>query len=833
MSTLRTLTLFTTWIAAHLLWSQSVDLTFNPDDISSGMGRGANTVVRTAVLRSDGVVVIGGAFTSYNTSAAGRIAALDEQGLPLGAFSSYIHANDIVYALAALPDAQLLVGGAFSSYQQAAHNRLVRLNADGSVDPSFDVGSGADGIVRSIVVQLDGKVVVAGAFTTFNGQAVGRIVRLEADGAVDASFQPVSGANDDVRCLALQPDGAILIGGTFTQYDGVACGRIARLNTDGTLDAGFQAAPGTNNTVSTMALQSDGRIVIGGEFVNVHGTSRSRLARLQTDGAVDGSFTTNMGGGVNSCVVLPDDRLLLGGAFQAVNLTSRRFVARLTASGAVDNTFVIDDGFDQMVQDVLALPDGRVMVMGQFVSYNGRYAPRVARLLATGALDTDHNPLHACSGTIHDLVVDGEERILIGGLFDAYDGVIVNSLARLLPDGALDPSFQTGTGPGSNEQVECVLIRPDGRIMVGGGFGTFGDVDCGGLVRLETDGSLDPSFALNTSGAQIRSMALAADDQLMVAGNFSTFLGQPLNDVARLNADGTVDATFDPGSGADNFINAVGVQSDGKVIIGGAFTTFNGAPANKLARLLPDGSLDPSFTTMIVGAGSIESIVVLPDDRLYVGGAFGNLGGVQLSGLALLNADGSVDTDFGAVASGISINDIHRLTDGKMLIGGSFNTLFGSTANCILRLNADGSVDNSISLGAGVDGTGSCRAVGAQQAGGILVAGIFSSFDGIPRNNIARVGGSNVPTAITEPLEATAVMSPNPTTGVARYITEFSGPTSITIWDATGRLLEQRAFLATAGTAHQLDLSQHPAGTYLVRLATQEGQRTARIVVVR
>lgn len=369
--------------------------------------------------------------------------------------------------------------------------------------------------------------------------------------------------------------------------------------------------------------------------------------------------------------------------------------------------------------------------------------------------------------------------------------------------------------------------------MVGGGFGTFGDVDCGGLVRLETDGSLDPSFALNTSGAQIRSMALAADDQLMVAGNFSTFLGQPLNDVARLNADGTVDATFDPGSGADNFIYAVGVQSDGKVIIGGAFTTFNGAPANKLARLLPDGSLDPSFTTMIVGAGSIESIVVLPDDRLYVGGAFGNLGGVQLSGLALLNADGSVDTDFGAVASGISINDIHRLTDGKMLIGGSFNTLFGSTANCILRLNADGSVDNSISLGAGVDGTGSCRAVGAQQAGGILVAGIFSSFDGIPRNNIARVGGSNVPTAITEPLEATAVMSPNPTTGVARYITEFSGPTSITIWDATGRLLEQRAFLATAGTAHQLDLSQHPAGTYLVRLATQEGQRTARIVVVR
>lgn len=832
MRTLRTLTLFTAWTAAHVLWSQSVDLTFNPDDVGSGLGRGANSVVHAAVLRSDGVVVIGGAFNSYNGSAAGRIAALDEQGLPLDAFSSHIHANDNVYALAALPDAQLLVGGAFTSYEQAAHNRLVRLNADGSVDGTFDVGSGADGIVRTIAVQADGKVLVAGAFTTFNGQAVGHIVRLEADGAVDPSFQTLSGADDEVRCLALQPDGAILVGGTFAQYDGVACGHFARLNTDGTLDGAFQAAPGANNTVSTIALQSDGRIVIGGEFGTVHGTSHSRLARLQTDGSVDGSFTTNMGAVVNSCVVLPDDRLLLGGAFQEVNLSaSRHFVARLTAGGAVDNTFVVDDGFDQMVQDVLALPDGRVLVTGQFASYNGRSAPRVARLLATGALDTDHNPMHSCSGAIFELVVDDEERILIGGNFDAYDGLIVNSLARLLPDGALDPSFQTGTGAGTNGIVECILVQPDGRILVGGTISNFDDVDCGGLVRLEADGSLDPTFALNTSGAQIWSIALAADDKVIVAGNFSTFLSQSLNDVARLNADGTVDATFDPGTGTDNFIYAVGVQSDGKVIIGGAFTTFNGQAANGLARLLTDGSLDPSFTTMIGGVGTIQSIVVLPDDRLFIGGSFGNIGGVQISGLALLNADGSVDTDFGA-APGPFVYDLHRLPDGKLLVGGSFNSLFGSTANCILRLNADGSVDSSINFGSGVDGTGTCRAVGAQQAGGILVGGNFSSFDGIPRNNIARVGGS-MPTAITEALEGALAISPNPTTGVVRYFSEFSGPTAITIRDATGRLMEQRSFQATAGTALQLDLSQHSAGTYLVRLATQEGQRTARVVVVR
>ncbi|HYY97436.1 MAG TPA: DUF4214 domain-containing protein, partial [Pyrinomonadaceae bacterium] len=139
-----------------------------------------------------------------------------------------------VNAVALQSDGKVLVGGDFASFNGAARNRIVRLNADGSVDTSFDPGAGADSAVAEIVVQPDGKILVGGAFTHFGGAARNYFARLNADGSLDTSFDIGSGPNGFVSEVALEPDGDVLVGGFFSQFDGVAANRIARVRGDHT-----------------------------------------------------------------------------------------------------------------------------------------------------------------------------------------------------------------------------------------------------------------------------------------------------------------------------------------------------------------------------------------------------------------------------------------------------------------------------------------------------------------------------------------------------------------------------------------------------------------------
>lgn len=179
----------------------------------------------------------------------------------------------------------------------------------GHLDVGFDPGNGADEEVLAVALQPDGKVVIGGRFNTIDSTARSRIARLNADGSLDASFNPGSGANDQVHAVAVQPDGKILIGGIFTMVNGTARNRIARLNADGTRDNSFNAASGS---VHAMAVQPDGKILIGGTFTLVNGTARNRIARLNADGSVDTSFDPGTGADepVDAVAVQPDGGFL-------------------------------------------------------------------------------------------------------------------------------------------------------------------------------------------------------------------------------------------------------------------------------------------------------------------------------------------------------------------------------------------------------------------------------------------------------------------------------------------------------------------------------------------
>ena len=205
--------------------------------------------------------------------------------------------NSSVYTTSIQSDGQLIIGGNFTSYNGIARNKIARLNTDGSLDASFNPGTGANNDVSTTSIQSDGKIIIVGDFTFYNDIPINRIARLKTNGTLDATFNPGTGANA-VQTTSIQSDGKIIIGGGFTTYNGIAINRIARLNTDGTLDATFNAGTGAYggaSPVSTTSIQSDGKIIIGGWFTSYNGIARNYIARLNTDGTLDTSFNPGTG----------------------------------------------------------------------------------------------------------------------------------------------------------------------------------------------------------------------------------------------------------------------------------------------------------------------------------------------------------------------------------------------------------------------------------------------------------------------------------------------------------------------------------------------------------
>jgi uncharacterized delta-60 repeat protein len=299
-------------------------------------GSGANNVVGSIAVQSEGKILIGGAFTTFNGTNRGYVARLNVDGsLDTGFLAAGDGANNGVQSIAVQSDGKILIGGGFTTYNGTNRGYVARLNADGSLDTGFlATGDGANSGVYSIAVQSDGKILIGGGFTTYNGTNRGYVARLNADGSLDVGFLATGdGANSGVYSVAEQIDSKILIGGYFTTYNATNRGHVARLNADGSLDASFLAnGTGTNNPVFSVAVQSDGKILIGGGFYICNGTGRGYVARLKANGSLDTSFhATGIGANdwVYSVAVQSDGKILIGGIFASYSGTSRGYIARL------------------------------------------------------------------------------------------------------------------------------------------------------------------------------------------------------------------------------------------------------------------------------------------------------------------------------------------------------------------------------------------------------------------------------------------------------------------------------------------------------------------------
>jgi uncharacterized delta-60 repeat protein len=361
--------------------------------------------------------------------------------------------------------------------------------------------------------------------------------------AVDQTFNPGSGANGLVESTLVQPDGKILICGNFTSINDSGQAYIARLNPNGSLDTSFHAE--TGYWVRHMALQSDGKIIIGGFFTTVQGVPRNRIARLNVDGSLDTSF--DPGSGCNLKIVPPDP-------------------------------------WEPFVFAVAVQPDGKILIAGNFVTYNGVTNTGIVRVNSNGSRDTTFNVGAGINSWARYLMVQPNGQIMMTGWFTSYNNQPHSRMVLLNADGSADTSFHPDFGEQS--AVYCVANVGNGQYIASGHTINTNNPGIWGrdIARLNADGSFDASF-VGAADEKVESIKIQSDGKIVMGGYFSHVNGTPRANLARLNADGSLDNSFAPQ--ADNFVWTIALQKDGKILATGGFTSIDGNPRKGVARFAP------------------------------------------------------------------------------------------------------------------------------------------------------------------------------------------------------------------------------------------------------
>jgi len=356
----------------------------------------------------------------------------------------------------------------------------------GTLDLTFDLGLGLSSEtfpwgVKAVAVQGDGKLVLAGQFTSAGGLRRKNIARLNPDGSVDPDFA-VTSSDDfmpEFRALTTLPNGKMLVGGRFNRIEGAARRGIARLNPDGSLDSAFNAElTGAGVDIHSIEVLPDGKVMIGGAFSSVHGTSRWNIARLQADGALDASF--DAGFAVSSpffdkMLVQTDGKILCNTYTTGIGTRSYSNLVRLTVTGAVDGTFHPAVTTEFPIVNMSLQRDGKILVAGNFVTVNGASRNGVARLHADGSLDhsfdlANSSPSHLSNGGSLSFAAELDGKIYVSSLFRTGPHEVRPQLARFKMDGSLDATFQIPEFFRTDFHVFVLQRVANGKLLIAGEF---------------------------------------------------------------------------------------------------------------------------------------------------------------------------------------------------------------------------------------------------------------------------------------------------------------------------------------------------------------------------
>ncbi|MCX6823315.1 MAG: right-handed parallel beta-helix repeat-containing protein [candidate division SR1 bacterium] len=618
----------------------------------------------------------------------------------------------VVSVLKIQHDGKILVGGEFTTYKGMPSNYITRIYADGTKDLSLNIGTGFDGPVNTIAVQDDGKLLVGGQFNSYNGSPAHKLIRLNSGGTIDSSFNIGNGFNSYITALAIQHDGKIVVGGWFTAYDGTTVNGLVRLNADGSRDTSFLTGGstilGSAGYVYAVAIDSNENILVGGDFDTYNGTSiYNMIVRLNSGGVIDtsfntGSFGTGLIGGYARAIAIQNDGKIIAGG------THGNFI-RLNVDGTKDTSFLAGSGFyvgSQMgieasrVTSIAIQNDEKIVVGGTLTTYSGELVNNITRLNTDGTRDSSFTIGGGLDSRVNSIAIQNDGKILAGGYFYTYSGSTVNNIVSLNTSGTKNNAFDIGNG--LNFAVSATAVQSNGSIIVIGGFNTYSGVSANNIVKLNADGTRNAAFTIGSGFANGYPAALAiqSDDKIIVGGEFLGYNGWIRNHLVRLSSGGAIDTTFNNGVGFNSTTNSIAIQNDGKIIVGGNFSTYNGTSKNSIVRLNTGSSIDSSFNIGIGFNSAVTALAIQSDGKIVVGGRFTGYNGIAKNHIVRLNTDGTIDNTF-SIGSGFnnSITTLAIQNDGKILVGGDFTTYSGISTKYLTRLDSGGAIDPSFSFG--------------------------------------------------------------------------------------------------------------------------------------
>ena len=704
----------------------SVDPSFDPQIQTNSFSAKTVTVV---LPLANGKILVAGNFNSYNRQPIGAVVRLNTDATIDTTFDSIPFAAGVsIGKIIVAPDGKLILLGInmLPSGQTGPSKSIIRLNSNGTLDTTFNFT--ATGLVYDAAMDADGRIILSGVITDddsvtrkvirlnsdgsrntdfqFNGDVPGSVVRIAAqgnkviaaletsshsvirlneDGTTDTAFTPKTFSNTQVRSITIQPDGKILVLSTFNLY---------RLNANGGDDGNFMTVIFTSFfPAKQLALSADGKIIVSSGSIVVE------IGRYLANGRGDESFApyTIAASVYNSHGVQSDGSVIIGDSnIYGVTAEIPNHFSRLHPNGTLDNNFNAGGiGFQRTnpgsIRTIEVQTDGKVLIGGKFdlVGDTPRY--KIARLNADSSLDANFQI--RTSGTnfftqiqdIYDVNVQPDGKILVSGAFTyLLDGVSKSNLVRLNADGVIDPTFNINVI--IDDLFGCCLagknktaILSDGKVIVGNSRNKI--LQLSFPLKLNSDGTRDASFNPTIYTEQntlhIYDLAVQPDGKIIVGGRYgSTLLNAFL---VRLNSDGSLDQTFNAIDQNNGIVSALALLPNGKILIAKLNASSFQTVRYEVLRLNSDGSLDNTFNAGTGASDRINTILALPNGKVFVGGKFGDFNGQKLSNLAQLNADGSV---FPTV---YTLNDevlsLAVDSDGRILVGGNFTIINAGGGN--------------------------------------------------------------------------------------------------------------------------------------------------------
>ncbi len=515
---------------------------------------------------------------------------------------------------------------------------------------------------------------------------------------IDTDFKPRIKGFPDVYDASLQSDGKLIIGGNIAMVENHHTSSVVRINQDGTLDSLFN--PIITGLVLQTVSQEDGKIILGGRFDDFSGYLTSGLIRLNPDGSVDESFIIPgpVGNAINkeiSDIFIQEDGKIVVTGIEWDNGITKYKVVRLNPDGSIDLNFNIGDmKFDYITEPgpgLISAGNGEFYIFGNHTWYDTLNIPGIVKLKENGILNNAFNLHLGDSPTIKTAEYQPDGKLLLGGGFYEVNGVLTNNLVRLNVNGSVDIDFVNNIGTGTDSDVNSIAILDNGNILFGGNFNKFDGRFTQRLFRLTKDGKYDSSFNGKVT---------------------PKFVNVGINDISLYNS---------------------------RIYIGGDFNYVNNQPRKSIASLEMNGDLVSSFLSdPPFGYSNVRySIVdVQPNGAVFLGGmAISETGLVKGGFFYSTDLEGNISSTFNPllISDLLSIESYTLFGPNRILIGGR-----NGNKHIVYQVDTLGNIIDNISLSLGNDYT-IARFIKKLDEDEFIVGGIFEEVNQTKKSGIARV----------------------------------------------------------------------------------------------